>query len=549
MTAPQTSSPALTLRLKGTFSACDASGLEITGISRRGQALLSYLSQVPDMRAERARLADLLWSERSEAQARASLRQELSVLRRTLPEGVLSANRQLVWLDPTSVTPETSGPGTFLDGFDLPSEGFEDWLRAMRQADDQPSLAIATAAHPDRPRSRPSLAVLPFDEIGADDADVFADGVVEEITGALSRAHEFHVIARQSVFALRGTQLDALQIADKLGVDYLVAGSVRRLGDRVRISVQLVQGRDEHTIWAARFDDRLDDLFDLQDRVAAQVAGQIMPNLRTAEIARARTTPPEHRSAYELFLTALPHMWAQKRDENARALELFDRALAIDGDYAPAMSHKAWALAQQSSYMWSDDPVAMKSEALDLAHEAAERVVDHAPSMVAVGAAVDQASTHHAFARSFLDRALSIDPNNAWGWMRSGWNHHYAGEDDEANACFDRAEALSPLDPFLFNIEFGRGVICMREGRYEDSLAHFTRGMTLAPGIEWAYRFIASLNIRLGRETEAEAACKKLLKAYPGLTVRKLGASIPPSAIENHPDFVDALRRAGMPEG
>ncbi|MDU8913955.1 hypothetical protein, partial [Aestuariicoccus sp. MJ-SS9] len=333
-----------------------------------------------------------------------------------------------------------------------------------------------------------------------------------------------------------------------LSVDYVVEGSVQRVGERVRISVKLAERDEGRTVWSERFNDRLDDLFDLQDRIAASVAGRILPSLRSAEIARARTTPPQNRSAYELFLTALPQMWSHQEDSNARALQLFDRALAISDDYGPALAFKAWALAQQSSYIWSDDPRSAKSEALKLARRAAQFVGDHVPSMVAIGAAFDQASSDHAFSRSFLDRALALDPSSAWGWMRTGWNQSYSGQGAKALASFDRAEALSPLDPFLFNIEFGRGATYMREGRYEEALERITHGMTLAPGVAWAYRFIAALNTYLGRENGAKEAYEKLLAAYPQITVQKLRDSVPPSAVENRPEFYDAMRQAGIPE-
>ncbi|MDU8913845.1 hypothetical protein [Aestuariicoccus sp. MJ-SS9] len=206
----------LILSLRGAFSVRDASGHAIEGFSRRGQALLAYLSLQPDMRAERARIAELLWSDRSEEQARASLRQELSVLRRNLPDGVLQANRQHVWINTSTATTEVQGSGAFLEGFDLNSESFEEWLRETRQAlaaqGEVPSLAVAAT----RSTNRPSLAVLPFEEIGAIAGDMFADGVVEEITSALGRVREFHVIARQSVFALHRDQLSVPQIAEIL---------------------------------------------------------------------------------------------------------------------------------------------------------------------------------------------------------------------------------------------------------------------------------------------------------------------------------------------
>jgi TolB-like protein/Tfp pilus assembly protein PilF len=392
------------------------------------------------------------------------------------------------------------------------------------------------------------LTVLPFEEIGAKFDDMFADGVVEEITSALSRMREFHVIARQSVFALSEKRLSVPRIAETLDVDYVIEGSVRRAEDRVRISVKLVEGSDGRTLSTERFDDQIDDLFDLQDRIAGHVAGRILPSLRSAEIARARTTAPENRSAYELFLTALPQMWSHDKVSNARALDLFEKSLGIYKDYRTALAFKAWALAQQSSYIWSQEPLAAKAEAVKVARKAAQFVGDHAPSMVAIGAALDQASADHETSRAFLDRALAIDPNSAWGWMRRGWNLSYSDLGEEAYDSFNRAEALSPLDPFLFNIEFGRGATLMREKRYEEALQRIRHGMTLAPGVAWAYRFIAALNIYLGRPDAAKDAFESLLAAYPDLTIRRLRDSMPPSAVENRPEFSDAMRRAGMPE-
>jgi len=421
----------------------------------------------------------------------------------------------------------------------------------MRQADNP---VQATAPETEKPariptrKERPSLAVLPFDELGAPDTDMFADGVVEEITSALSRVHEFHVVARQSAYALADRGVDALKAAARLGTDYLVEGSLRRAGDRVRISVQLIDGKSANTLWAHRFDDRLDDLFDLQDRIAAQVAGQISPNLRTAEIARASDRPPTDRSTYELVLTALPAFWAHTRDGNARALALLDRALEIDPNFGPALAYKAWVLAQQPSYMWSDDPLGDKAQALDLAKQAAAMTTDHAPSHVAIGAAVSLVSDDLLLANAHIDRALTIDPNNAWGWLRRGWNRAYASERDEARDCFARVAALSPLDPFLFNVAFGFGAIFMSEGRLDDALAQFRRGMSLSPNIEWAHRLLAVCHMRLGQIDKAMAEFRLLEAAYPGMTIQKLADSIPPSVVENQPEYYDALRKAGMPE-
>ncbi|PTX04030.1 hypothetical protein DDE23_05440 [Pararhodobacter aggregans] len=537
----------LSLRLNGPFSARGPDGHEIAGLSRRAQALLAILACQPDGRIERGLMADLLWSDRGEDQARASLRQELSVLRKALPADLLGANRQSLWLAPGRFT-LLAATGSFLEGFDLPSEGFEDWLRERRnRAEAPPASPLPAAPLSAAPHAQPSLAVLPFEELGGG-GDMFADGVVEEITGALSRVHDFHVIARQSAFALPHP-LPVPEAAQRLGADYVVEGSVRRAGERVRIAVQLVNGPDGRTLWSERFDDRLGDLFDLQDRIAALVAGQIAPRLRHAEIDRIASIPPGDRNAYGRVLSALPHFWAHTRRDNTRALAILDQALAADPAYGPALAYKAWALAQQATYVWSDDPERDRAAALDLTRRAAARVGDHAPSLVALGAAVSLVSTEIRLADSYIDRALAIDPNNAWGWLRRGWSRNYAGRTEEARRCFDRAEALSPLDPFLFNIAFGRASSYLREDRFDLALVQLERGVALSPGSEWAHRTLAVVLYHLGRLDEARAAVARLKQAYPGLTVERLRHSVGPTITGMHRGYFEALIASGLPEG
>ncbi|WP_238363931.1 hypothetical protein [Mesobacterium pallidum] len=537
----------LTIPLSGPLLiACD--GAHLSGVSRRAQAMLAFLAAQPAMRADRARLADLLWSDRGPEQARASLRQELSVMRKCLPEGTLEADRQWVWLDGAQVE-VTRGAGVPLDGFDLASEGFEDWLRDLRSAASDVVAAVALAPAATGPRTgRPALAVMPFDNLNAEPDDMFADGVVEEITSALSHVQDFDVIARQSAFALRGQALDVPSVAKRLGADYVVEGTVRRAGDRVRITVQLVRGKDGHAVWSERFDDRLDDLFDLQDRIAARVAGQMSPGLRQVEILRARTAPPADRSAYDLVLTALPHFWAHRKKENARAIELLDAALARDPDYGPALAYKAWALAQQPSYIWSTDPAADRAQALDLADMAERRTTDHAPSLVAISAAVSLVSDQTDRARNAVDRALALDPNNAWGWMRLGWVSIYQRQPEEALDHLARAGELSPLDPFRFNMTIGRAVALAQTSDLTDAIDLIRKGILQAPGIKWANRLLASWLIQVGRETEARAAMQELMTAYPGLTLDFLIASVPPTLVEQNRRHYAALLSMGLPE-
>ena len=536
---------ALTLFVQGPLRVSVAGRSDEQGLSRRGQALLAFLSQQPGLRAERAQLADLLWSDRSEEQARASLRQELSVLRKALPDGILKANRQMVWLDAGRIRVDASGTGDFLQGFDLPSEGFEDWLRQTRSAQGRPSSHAPAAT---TMRNRPSLAVLPFDELGVADSDMFADGVVEEITGALSRVHDFHVIARQSAYALRGERIDIPHAAERLGADYILEGAVRRADDRVRISVQLVDGADGRTLWAGRFDDHLDDLFELQDRIAAQIAGQVSPNVRAAEIARVSTRPPEDRTAYELTLSALPHFWASRKDTLLTAIDLLNAAISRKPDYAPALAYKAWAVAHLPTYMWSDTPEGDHDLACALAAEAVNHAGEHAPTLVAIGAAFSFSSRDGELGLGFIDRALEIDPNNAWGWLRRGWSLVAIGQGAEAFSALDRAELLSPLDPFRFSLHVCRAAAFRQTGDYDAAIDLLYQAMRENPGTPWIRRSLVLTLLGAGRDEQAHKEAALMLRDYPGLTLQRFLSSFPRAFWTGNTAHVEAIRQIGLPE-
>ncbi|WP_283638521.1 hypothetical protein [Marinovum algicola] len=529
--------PDLVIHLRGPLRIATGDGRPLAGLTRRGQAMLVCLALQPGMRAERGYLAELLWSDRSEEQSRASLRQELSVLKRAVPEAILAADRQAVWLDAGAVQVDEGGAGDLLEGFDLASEGFEDWLRQARAG----RAAEAPADAGDAARGeRPTLAVLPFEEFGAAARDMFADGVVDEITSALSRCKEFRVIARQSAFALGDPGLSVPEAAARLKADYIVEGSVRRAGERLRISVQLVRGHDGHTLWTARFDDRLDDLFDLLDRIAAQVAGQILPNLRAAEIARARARPPQDRTAYELMLTALPHFWAHRGEENERAIALLDQALLHQPDFAPAMAYKAWCHAHHCCYTWTTDGAPHQAAARTLVSRAAPMVQDDPGALVALSAACGLALNDFARARSLVDRALLLDPNNAWGWLRLGWTAVYVGEFDTGMAAFDRYDQLSPLDPFRFNGLFGRSAALRAMRRFDESVALCEQGLREGTGVTWAYRMLFGTHWLAGNKDAAMAAARKWRAAYPDITFEMARNLMP--KWQHDPAYYEALQ-------
>lgn len=625
----------LTLALTGRFAVIGPDGHDIDGLPLRGQAILAYLARHPGHRAGRSEVAALIWTDRAEEQARASLRQELSMLRQSLPEGAIGTDRTSVWLgDAVRIAPPSPGL-PLLDGFAAPAGGFEDWLRDERQHDADERLRLhlaeaeaalarvetsgaiaaaeaglaldpyaetalrllmqaeaaagnragALAAHArfaDRLRTDldaepdaetealaatlrspvaasaprvasgghiPTLAVLPFDHLAQEPGDMLADGIVDEITSALSRSTDVHVIARQSAFALSQPRPGIREAAERLGADYIVTGTVKRSGERLRITVELA-GPDGVTLWSRRFDDRLDDLFDLQDRIAVQVAGQISPSLRSAEITRATRRPPEVRSAYDLLLAGYPHFWSHRKGDNGLALAQFSAASALDPGNATALAMTAWCHAQQVAYIWTGDPAGERQKAVDCATRAAQLpgAGDSAPALVAIGAALTLTTTDKDRARSFIDRALAIDPNNAWGWFRSGWLKVVFNEPESAISDFTRAEALSPLDPFLFNFLLGRASAMHELGDHADAIRLVYRAMALAPGMTWPYRTLAAYHAMQGETDLAAAAAKTFLSHYPGMTVRRLLDYLPPGIGLTNSPYIDGLRAAGIPE-
>jgi len=317
--------------------------------------------------------------------------------------------------------------------------------------------------------------------------------------------------------------------------------------------VQLIDGAGGQTLWSERFDDRLDDIFDLQDRIAAQVAGQISPNLRAAEIARADRRKTGGRTAHELYLTAYPPFWNHDRDGNRTALQQLDRCLAVDPGHGPALALKAWCLAQEVAYMYTDDPDRDRALALSALETAKEHIADHAPSLTAIGAAVSLVTEDIEQANSFIDHALAVDPSNAWAWMRRGWARAYVGNLDEAIAALDHAEKLSPLDPFRFNFLLGKAAAISHWADHStdgnaEAIALAKEAHRLNPKAKWIYRVLASHNY-IGGNIEASAeAARELLKAYPHLTIAYLKKTLPPTGFSKSPVYFSYLQAAGIPE-
>ena len=403
------------------------------------------------------------------------------------------------------------------------------------------------ARKPPRLPDKPSIAVLPFDNMSDDPAqEYFADGVVETITAALSRIRSFFVIARNSAFAYKNRHKNIREIGRELGVAYVLEGSVQRAGGRVRITVQLIETAGGAHIWAERYDGALDDIFELQDRITEQVAGALEPSIRLAEVERARRKRPQELGAYDFTMRAMPHVWMLEKDEAGKALALLEKALEIEPDYPLALALAAWCWAQRSVYSWVPDVVDAQAKALSLAERAAAFSTDD-PLILAVLGAVHTFARNYGTARVLLERAVALDQNAAWALSRLGWLEVYAGRPANAHPYFERALRLSPLDPMNFNNHVGIASAFQVAGEHAKAADEFLRALHERPNALWIHRNLAPALLAAGRVQEAEASRDALLAAYPGFTVAHFKQSMvfDPETLER---ISTGLRELGVPE-
>src|SRR5262245_50495566 len=294
---------------------------------------------------------------------------------------------------------------------------------------------------------KPSIAVLPFANMSGDpEQEYFADGMVEEIITALSRIRWLFVIARNPTFTYKGQVVDVKQVGRELGVRYVLEGSVRRAGGRVRITAQLIDAITGTHLWADRFDGSLEDVFDLQDKVAWSVAGVIEPALQSAETARSAARPTNDLTAYDLYLRALAAFFPITKDRVFEALGLLDQAIAIDRHYGPALSWAAICHLHLVREVWAEEPETSRHKAGDLARHSL-RVAENDPGILANAAFVlayfgeDIGTTI-----GLIDRALALNPSFARGWYRSGLLRLYAGQPDVAIEHIETSLRLSPRE-------------------------------------------------------------------------------------------------------
>jgi TolB-like protein/Tfp pilus assembly protein PilF len=409
-----------------------------------------------------------------------------------------------------------------------------------------PSLHRTPLPLPDKP----SLAVLPFQNMTGDtEQDYFVDGIVEEITTAISRLPWLFVIARNSSFTYKGRAVDVKQVARDLGVRYILEGSVRKAGNRVRITAQLIDTTTGAHIWADRFDGAMEDIFELQDQVAGSVVGTIEPKLRQSEIKRAVRKPTESLDIYDLYLRALALTSKITCETVNEAIAVLNRALAIDPTYAPAAARLALCRVGQVSFGLGGLSDAEISEATHLAARAIEIGKDD-PDTLWMGAhALSFFAREHGMAASAVGRALVLNPNSAHAWMTSGRVACFRNRPDAAIEAFHRAMRLSPLDPQTYQFTGGIAWAHLLAGRYADAITSADRSLDENPRYTPMLRYKLVACAHLGRIGEARELLRKILALEPGLTIAGLKAY---PGITVTPEFAsicaEGFRKTGLAE-
>ena len=659
----------LSVSLLGRLRVADGAANQIAVRGRKTQALLVFLALNADRPQPRNRLATLLWGDRFDDQARQSLRQCVSKLRKALGNTeppVLLTDGDQVGLNGDAIeidvrvferlaaqgTPKALAEAAYLcsatlaEGLDVKQTAFDDWLGAERrrvndlayqvlerlaahQAGTEDSgAAIETAqrlvgldplreeahrtlmrlyvrtgrraaalkqfqacaetlhrelgAGPESETRRlyeeiksqgaippatdraitdagpaakaplalpdkPSIAVLPFSNLSGDpEQGYFSDGITEDIITALSNVQSFFVIARDSTFAYQGKAVDMKRVGRELGVRYVLEGSVRKSGNRVRVTAQLVEAASGNTIWADRYDGALDDIFDLQDEITASVVGAIEPQLLCAEVQRIRQKRPESLDAYDYTLRGLAHMNKLNPDDTAEGLRLFLRAIEVDPNYAHAYVCASWYYRRQvqlRGMVLSDED---KAEGIRLAQAALK--ADSTDPYVLWQAGMTAALVEGDFdaAVLYIDRSLSINANSTRAWLAGGSVRCCVGDPETAIEDANRAIRLSPLDVAMWVAHGVLATAHLQLADYEEAAAWARKSVRQHAYNAPAHHVLAACCAHLGRTEEAGAAVARSLELDPDMTIPRLKAIYPVSGYRNLDGFCEGLRKAGL---
>jgi adenylate cyclase len=422
-------------------------------------------------------------------------------------------------------------------------------LRVYRIAGDGPTAASVpptaeTLALPDKP----SIAILPFTNMSGDpEQEYFADGVSEDIITALSRIRWFFVIARNSSFAYKGQATDVKQVAQELGIRYVLEGSVRKGGNRVRITAQLADGTTGNQVWARRYDRELADIFDLQDEITETIVGAIEPELGKAERERAKSKRPDNLDAWDLYQRGMSHLYRYTKVDLAEAQGLFRSAVELDPNQGPAYSGLAEAYYYEVVYGFADSVADNRERAIEPARRAVALDAEDAGARCTLGR-IHYLRREHGPAIMELEAALELNPSLALAHYGLGAALVFSGRASESFPHLETAIRLSPHDPNMgsFLVRSADAKYFMRD--YEDAVAWAVKALR-QPNFQWSrYAVLLAALGQLGRVDEAKRHLQDLLGHRPDFTVSFVRDTHLFGNSEDFDHYLDGLRKAGVPE-
>jgi len=393
---------------------------------------------------------------------------------------------------------------------------------------------------------KPSIAVLPFENMSGDpEQEYFADGMVEEIITALSRFKWLFVVARNSSFTFKSRAIDIKEVGRRLGVRYVLEGSVRKAAGKVRIIGQLIDALTGAHIWADRFERDLTDVFALQDELTIAVVSAIQPSLLQAEFEIAARRPPENLTAYDLLLRARQKSYLVTREGIAETAQLAQRALDLDPRSSFAAVLAASAHLNNVIFGFAVDPQFDRSEAKRLIRLALSLDQNNAVVLSNAGRITAYLDGDYETAIDYCDRAVACNPNESVAWLFKGGVYRFAGQYEEAIQSFERGIRLSPLSPFLPGFFAGIGTALSELRRFDEAVAVFKQALRQNSSLGVVFRGLASALAHLGRDAEAREAAGRLLEVDPTFTI---SGWIARGGQTNSKLLIEGLRKAGLPE-
>ncbi|MGI9475250.1 MAG: adenylate/guanylate cyclase domain-containing protein [Hyphomicrobiaceae bacterium] len=415
----------------------------------------------------------------------------------------------------------------------------------LDQKDANPIDVEAAQQHGD---DRSSIAVLPFANMsGHPEQEYFADGIAEDIITALSNVRTFAVLARNTTFAYKGKSVDARQIGRDLKVNYLIEGSVRRAGDRVRVTAQLIDTRTGDHLWAERYDGTLDDIFDVQDRITSTIVGTIEPELVRAEGLRLLGKQPDNLGAYDYLLRGLAYMHKVTPEDTKRGLNCFKKAIDLDPNYGRAYAFASWCYRREvEQHGLASITEADREEAIRLARKALQCDRNDPFVLSYAAATLHQIEADYDEALALMHLAISMHPNSHRFWNGKALLHAAKGETEKAIEAGERAISLGPNDPAIWNSYLSIAQAHLQELRFDEAEDFAKRALRHNENLGPAFYILAAALAQRGHEKEARAALSRALKINPDMTVQAFPKNYQVKQYRNLDAYLDGLRKAGL---